>query len=140
MNSAELTRALFATKGRKITVSQESTFAFQCRALKLPSVIPHYRFAQDKHPGDKRRVWIADFAFLEWRLMVEIDGGIWMPKGGAHSHPIDITRNMTKQNDAALLGFFTLRYTPAEVKSGQAIGFTQKVLHARGWRGVQGQP
>jgi hypothetical protein len=124
--------AIHAAKKRKIP-SEESNFAFQCRALKLPPATPRYRFGQAKHPDSKRRVWIADFAFLESKVMVEVDGGIWMPKGGAHSHPVDITRNMTKQNDAALLGFVTLRFTPAEVKSGHAIAFTQKVLHSRGW-------
>lgn len=135
----EVQRKLFAElngarNGRKMPPSQESSFAFQCRALKLPPATPKYRFEQSEHPGNKRRVWIADFAFLDFQVMVEIDGGIWMPKGGAHSHPIDITRNMTKQNDAALQQFVTLRFTPQEVKSGHAISFTQRVLHTRGWR------
>lgn len=132
----ETRRALFSAmgvKGRKINTSQESSFAFQCRVGKLPEVVPQYRFAQSKYPGHTRRVWIADFAFLELGVMVEIDGGLHIP-GMGHSRATAIERSMVKQNDAALLGFHTLRFTPAQVKSGAAIGFTQKVLHARGWR------
>ncbi len=119
----------FGKKGR--TASQEANFEFQCRAHKIP-VSAQFRFAQSAHASNARRRWIADFAFLEAKVMVEIDGGVWMAGGGAHSHPTDITRNMTKQNDATLLGFVTLRFTPAEVKSGHAIAFTQRILHTRG--------
>jgi very-short-patch-repair endonuclease len=120
-------------KGRKINVSQESSFAFQCRVSKLPEHVPQYRFAQAKYAGHRRRVWIADFAFLDWMTMVEIDGGLHIP-GMGHSRATGIERSMVKQNDAALLGFHTLRFTPREVKSGHAVGFTQKVLEAKGWQ------
>lgn len=40
---------------------------------------------------------------------------------------------MTKQNDAMLLGYQVLRFTPAEVKTGHAVAFTQKVLQSKGW-------
>jgi very-short-patch-repair endonuclease len=129
----ETRRALFSAmgaKGRKIHVSQESSFAFQCRVAQLPELVPQYRFAQSKYPGHRRRVWIADFAFLELGVMVEIDGGLHVP-GMGHSRATGIERSMRKQNDAALLGFVTLRFTPAQVKSGEAIGFTEKVLCQR---------
>ncbi len=130
--SIEEYRALTAkppAERKRKPVSQERTFAFQCKASKLP-VTAQYRFGQSKHPQSKRRVWIADFAFLDSKVMVEIDGGIHIP-GMGHSRGSGISRSMTKQNDAALLGFFTLRFTPAEVKSGAAIAFTQRILGQR---------
>jgi very-short-patch-repair endonuclease len=113
----------------------ERMFAFQCRAMKLPAVSAQFTMPR---PGvftpktRKQSTWVFDFAFPELKLLVEIDGGIWI--GGAHGHPLDITRNMTKQNDATLAEFALLRFTPAEVKSGHAIAFTQRVLAHKGWK------
>jgi len=39
-----------------------------------------------------------------------------------------LTRNMAKQNDAVLLGWAVLRFTPAQVKNGEAIAFVQRAL------------
>jgi hypothetical protein len=113
----------------------EQLFAFQCRAMKLPPVSPQYQLAR---PGvftpktRKQSFWVFDFAFPEYSLFVEIDGGIWIQ--GAHAHPTDITRNMIKQNDATLAGFQVLRFTPAQAKNGDAIAFTQRVLANKGWK------
>ncbi len=115
--------------------SAERLFAFQCRAMRLPAVSPQHQLAR---PGvftpktRKQSFWVFDFAFLAEQLLVEIDGGIWIQ--GAHAHPTDITRNMTKQNDATLAGFQVVRFTPAEVRSGHAVAFTQRVLAAKGWK------
>lgn len=105
-------------------------FLFQCRALQLPPVLAQWRFQNSRHPNSASRKHRADFAFPDFKLFVEIDGGVWIK--GAHSHPLDILRNMTKGNDAAFLGFTVLHFTPEEVTSGHAIAFTQKVLKTRG--------
>lgn len=76
----------------------------------------------------KANSWIFDFWLEKEAILVEIQGGIWIKGGGAHSHPLDIMRNMRKQNDAALLGLTLLQFTPQEVKSGHAIDFTRKII------------
>lgn len=111
--------------------SANREFMIQCQGLKLPPAAVQWRFANSKHPNNAARKWRCDVLFPDYRLMVEIDGGIWVR--GAHSHPTDIIRNMTKQNDAMLLGYQVLRFTPAEVKTGHAVAFTQKVLQSKGW-------
>lgn len=111
----------------------EKAYEFQCKALRLPAFERQARFPQSEHPGNARRRWAIDFLFREHKVAIEIDGGIWMAGGGAHSHPIDITRNMTKQNDLALLGILVLRFTPREATNGFAVAFTQRVLATRGW-------
>lgn len=113
-------------KRQKRDTIAEDSFAFQCRAMRLPTVEREYRFAKSLD-----RQWRADFSFPQYWLLVEIDGGIWIR--GAHAHPTDILRNMRKRNDAALLGYSVLAFTPAEVKSGYAVGFTERVLAERGW-------
>jgi hypothetical protein len=107
-------------------------FLFQCKALNLPPVFAQWRFQNSRHPSSATHKWRCDFVFKDQKLMVEIDGGIWVK--GAHGHPVDILRNMKKQNDAMLLGFQVIRFTPAEVKNGDAVSFTQAVLQARGWK------
>ncbi len=133
---------LFPGQKPKRSNAAELSFEFQCRALKLPQLEFHYRFpnlAGTLTPKTRKlALWEFDFAFLEFDVLVEIDGGIWI--GGAHSHPVDVTRNMTKQNDATLLGFSILRFTPREVKTGHAVAFTQKLLHKKGWSGIATAP
>lgn len=118
----------------------EELFDFQCRSHRLPPHVWKFKLMKSEQTPRKDgkpipKMWEFDFAWPEFKLIVEINGGVWRPGGGAHSHPIDITRNMTKQNDAALAGFVVLQFTPDEVKhkDAPAISFTQRVLHARGW-------
>jgi hypothetical protein len=116
----------------------EQSFDYLCRSHRLPPHVWKFKLLKSEQTPRKDgkqipRMWEFDFAWPDFMLIVEINGGVWMPGGGAHSHPIDITRNMTKQNDAALAGFFVLQFTPDDVKHGDAIAFTQRVLHERGW-------
>lgn len=108
----------------------EDLFAFHVRCHRLPPISRHFKFALSIG-----RRWEADFACEEYRVLIEIDGGVWRKGGGAHSRPTNILRDMRKSNDAALLGWAPLRFSPAEVKSGDAIAFLQRVLRARGWDG-----
>lgn len=110
----------------------EDRFGQQLLAYRLPAFERHYRFVQSLYPDNKRKRWIADYCNHEYHLMVEIDGGIWT--GGAHGHPVDITRNMMKQNDAALQGYQTLRFATNWVKNKHAIEFLQRILFTKGWR------
>lgn len=103
----------------------EATFAFQARAYKLPPFREQFHF-------DHVRRWRSDFAWPKHMLLVEIDGGIWREGGGAHSHPIDIERNMEKQNAATLAGYAILRFTPEQVRNGQAIAMVQRFLARTG--------
>jgi very-short-patch-repair endonuclease len=112
----------------------EKEFEFQYRCRDLPPVEQQFAIANSRHPKNKRRRYRFDFCVPDFKLLIEIDGGIWLAGGGAHSHPLDIERNMRKQNDATLLGYRLIRFTPEEVTNGHAISFTQKVLFAQGWR------
>lgn len=109
----------------------ERLFAFQCRALRLPEFRQQYPFA--KAAFDRK--WLSDFYFEQYRLIVEINGGIWMGGQGAHSRPANIQRDMEKGNAATMLGLWTLEFTTREVTDGTAVAFTQKVLTRLGWPG-----
>lgn len=99
----------------------EETFALHARAAGIDSgMVREYVF----HPTRK---WRADFAWPELRLLVEIDGGIWMPKSG-HSGGRAAIRDRERDNAAVLLGLRVLRFTGAMVQSGEAIQMVERIM------------
>ena len=79
-----------------------------CKAAGLPIPIPEYEF----HPTRKFRF---DYAIPQWRIGIEVEGGIWRQGGGAHSHPSNIERDIEKYNCAAIQGWRVLRYAPEDL-------------------------
>ena len=98
----------------------EATFLLHCRIEKL-NPIAEYQFDPD-------RKWRADFCFLAEKLLVEIEGGIWLGKAGGHTSGKGMEANMEKYNRATVLGFKLLRFSSEAVKSGKAIKMTKLVL------------
>jgi very-short-patch-repair endonuclease len=96
----------------------EETFALHCRVHKLDPVREH-RF----HPT---RRWRFDFAFLEQKVAVECEGGIWTR--GRHTRGAGVREDMSKYNSAVALGWRVFRFDADTVKSGQAIKFVTEFL------------
>lgn len=97
----------------------EQTLAYQCIADHLPSFRQNYIFLAD-------RKFELDFAWVDYRIGVEINGGVWSK--GAHGRPLAILRDMEKSNLLVLAGWKVLRYTPAEVSTGIALAGIKKLL------------
>src|SRR5450631_312893 len=100
----------------------EFTFECQLKADKLPPFEREYRF-------DTTRRFRFDFAWPDLKLAIELEGGLW--GAGAHSRPLGIIRDMAKGNLACLLGWSVLRYTPAQVKNGEAIAEVKRWMADR---------
>lgn len=96
----------------------EATFAFHCRAHGL-TPIAEYRFAPPRR-------WRADFAFIEAKLLVEIEGGVYTM--GRHTRGAGFEADCEKYNAATAHGWRVLRFTPAMVKSGVAIEMVKILL------------
>ncbi len=77
-----------------------------CRAAGLPEPVPEYRW----HPVRKFR---ADYALPLHRVLIEIDGGLFI--NGGHSRGAARMHDMAKDRAATLLGWRTLRYAPTEI-------------------------
>jgi len=105
----------------------ERLFAHQCAAVGIAAPIPQYQFARELG-----RLWAADFAWPDLKLLVEIEGGIHKRGGGAHSRPMGILRDMEKSNHAVLLGWRVLRFSTDQVRSGDALRFLERVMAPRG--------
>ena len=70
------------------------------------------------------RRWRFDLAFLESKLAVEVEGGIWTY--GRHNRAIRFIKDMEKYNQACLLGWNLLRFTTEMVKKGESIKIISK--------------
>ena len=84
-------------------------FPGMCVAAGYPKPVIEHQF----HPVRK---WQFDFAWPDRKIAVEQEGGIWRKGGGAHSHPLNIERDIAKYNAAALLGWRILRYAPEDME------------------------
>jgi hypothetical protein len=112
-------------------------FAEQLKEKRIAHVreyeLPAYHLTPKKQ---EQAYWHLDFAIIELEPMffVEIQGGIWRRGGGAHSHPIDIERNMRKHNDTVRRGFTFLQFSSDDVKNETAIAWLVTFMAERGWR------
>lgn len=99
----------------------EDTFAFQLDSLGLTGYVREYPAI----PGRKFRF---DFAWLEQRLLVEVNGGTYTK--GAHSTGQGIARDYEKYNLATLQGWRVLMFDGKAIKSGEAVEIIRQALEA----------
>ena len=96
----------------------EEEFALHCRFAGI-SYVREWQFCAPRR-------WRFDFAFLAKRVAVEIEGGIW--SSGRHTRGGGYEKDLEKYNQAALMGWTVLRYTPAMVHAGTAINEVRAAL------------
>jgi len=85
----------------------------------LPPPEKEYRF----HPT---RQWRFDYCWPKRRVAVEIEGGLW--NAGRHTRAGGFLADMEKYNAAGLLGWRLFRFSPAQLKNGEAQTFMKNVL------------
>ena len=82
---------------------------------RLPLPETEYRFY-----GPRR--WRMDMVWVNEKLAVEVEGGIWMKNGGGrHQRPLTFLQDAVKYNTASLLGYRVLRVCKEHIDSGEAI-------------------
>ncbi len=114
----------------------EEQLAFEIRAHGLPQPHEQYRWATEVLSETGRpRQFRADFAWPapEYRLLLQVHGGLWMRSGGGHSHPMHLEKDMEQHRIAAMLRWFVMPVTTDEVKKGQAIQHLERFFASRGW-------
>ena len=97
----------------------EAKFALYWRGLGGPELEREFVF----HP---ERKWRADFAHIESRTLVEIEGGIWIQ--GRHNRPQGFAADIEKYLEAALAGWHVLRLTEFQITAPmieRIIGFVR---------------
>lgn len=74
------------------------------------------------------RKWRFDWAWLGHKVAMEIDGGIYMSRGGAHRSVTGIKRDIEKFNQATCLGWRIIRRTPEDVLKLETVELIRKVM------------
>jgi very-short-patch-repair endonuclease len=116
----------------------EDLLALQLRAHKI-SVTEEYKFAQ-AHVGAGKGIrerlkeaglknWRFDFAFIDQKVAVEIEGGAWT--GGRHTRGKGFAEDLLKYDAAMNMGWVVYRCDGSMVKQGAAINTIIKLLELR---------
>lgn len=72
------------------------------------------------------RKWRFDFALVELKIAIEIEGGSWIM--GGHNRGGIFQSNCDKYNSAVAMGWRLFRFTGDDVKTGNALGFVYRFL------------
>ncbi|CAM0682810.1 TPA: DUF559 domain-containing protein [Acinetobacter baumannii] len=107
------TKRRVSVKKVRIVSEGEATLVQQLKTQKI-NFEQEYKF----HP---KRKWRADFLITGTKILVEVEGGIWMAGGGRHTRGKGYIGDMEKYNSAAMMGFTVLRFSTEQVKSGMAL-------------------
>lgn len=98
----------------------------QLRALGLPQPTLEFRFHET-------RKWRYDLALVEQRILIDIDGGSWLPGKKSHTSGKGFERDRLKDCAATLRAWRVFRFTPKQIASGDAALYLAYALgDARG--------
>lgn len=84
--------------------NREQEFLTKLKFLKIPEPVKQYRI-----PGKRR--FLYDFAYPEYKITVEIQGGTWMRHKSGHTSGVGVRRDCEKHNYAILNGWTPLAFT-----------------------------
>ena len=135
MEQGELLATAARTRPKSARKSAAEEFAYQCRSHRLPRFETELLFADSLG-----RRWRFDFAFLPFRLAVEIEGltvrriGGQIVLGGRHATVTGFRDDCEKYANAVVLGWSVLRFEQSQVRADFAILMTMRALAARGWK------
>ncbi len=86
----------------------EAKFALYWRGLGGPELKREFVF----HAG---RNWRADFAHIESRTLIEVEGGVFINGGGRHNRAAGFIADAEKYLEAFLAGWNVVRLTEAQI-------------------------
>ena len=105
------------------TVSKgEALLESHLNALNIPFT-KEFKF----HP---QRKWQADFRIDGMPILVEVEGGVFT--NGRHTRGEGYTKDCEKYSAAAVNGWFVIRGTTAQIKSGLVIQWIEKLIERLG--------
>ena len=97
-------------------------FAFQLSAVGI-AYFREYKAIPD-------RKFAFDFYIPKCKLLIELQGGTFMSKGG-HNTGRGIRRDCEKGNLAVLEGYAVLHFTTDMVESGEALQLVERILEEK---------
>ena len=100
----------------------EEDLAWQIKIAGLPEPKREYRFHHT-------RKWRADFAWPEFKLIAEVEGGVW--NQGRHVRGKGFIDDCEKCNEAATLGWTVLRFPEMFISDGRALEWLERIINDR---------
>ena len=82
-----------------------------------------------EHKFHEKRRWKFDFANIETLTAIEIEGGAFA--NGRHTRGKGFVNDMEKYNNAVLLGWVVLRFTPSQMNESATYDLIKQVLNNR---------
>ncbi len=97
----------------------------------LPSPVTEHKFAEHitfegKDGRVRQRQWAFDYAWLEEKVALEIEGGIWT--GGGHNRGKGFSKDILKYNTATKLGWRVVRCVPADTCMQETIDLLRSLV------------
>ena len=89
--------------------------------LGLPEPVTEHKF----HPI---RRWRFDYAWLDYKIALEVEGGVWT--GGRHTSSVGFIKDMEKYNAAACLGWRIIRCQPSTLMKLATIETLKEAMNA----------
>jgi very-short-patch-repair endonuclease len=77
----------------------------------------------------KPRRWRFDYAIVEQRVAIEVEGGVWTR--GRHTRGSGFVKDMEKYNAAAALGWLLIRTTPDNLISQSTLDLIRRAIETR---------
>jgi len=98
----------------------EAKFALYWRSLGGPPLVQEFRF-------DPERRWRADFAHVESRTLIEIEGGLHIFGGGRHNRAAGFIADAEKYIEAFLAGWSVVRLTEKQITAPNLERIIRKI-------------
>ncbi len=99
----------------------EERLAFHLRAEGITDFKRQFKFLDDRR-------YMADFAWVKERLLVEVQGGVALRRRRSHTGIEGYHRDRVRSNLAQLAGWRILEFIPIDVKKGRAVRLIKMAL------------
>lgn len=106
-------------KGKKPSNEKIDLFIILVKQELNLVVTPEHKF----HPDRK---WRMDYAFLEQKIFIEVEGGVHT--GGRHTRGKGFMNDMEKYNAAAAMGWKLIRRVPGNLITNETIDLIRKTI------------
>jgi len=108
------------------TKTLEDQFAAQIKRYGLPEPVREYQFE------DTPVAWRWDFAWPQYKLLIEINGGIYQDPPTGHRSIRGLLRDYAKLNAATQRHWWSMSFDNKAVESGEAVLTVQEFVLAYG--------
>jgi very-short-patch-repair endonuclease len=75
------------------------------------------------------RKWRFDYAIVEQRVAIEVEGGVWTR--GRHTRGSGFVKDMEKYSEAAARGWLLIRTTPDNLISQSTLDLIRRAIETR---------